>query len=116
MSAVEFSSLNKRDSVASISASFDFRQFTPRSKIPEMNSSASVFLLISARSFRQNHTSFKLVARPFRVHSYSASTMCRQHKRRRDAFHSQQVTLPRLHALQFGGDWERQNQVLGSRD
>ena len=28
MSAVEFSSLNKRDSVASISASFDFRQFT----------------------------------------------------------------------------------------
>lgn len=28
MSAVEFSSLSKRDSVASISSAFDFRQFT----------------------------------------------------------------------------------------
>ena len=32
MSALEFSTSNKRDSVASISSAFDFRQFTPPNK------------------------------------------------------------------------------------
>ena len=32
MSAVEFPSYNKRDSMASISSAFDFRQFTPTNK------------------------------------------------------------------------------------
>ena len=54
------------------------------------------------------------MAGPFRFHSYSVTTLRRWHKKWRRLFQSQQVTMPRLHALQPGGDWKREKQIFWS--
>ncbi|KAJ7386355.1 hypothetical protein OS493_008476 [Desmophyllum pertusum] len=117
MSAVEFSSLNKRDSVASISASFDFRQFTSKIK-----NTGNEFLGLSlpldlSTLFQTEPYEFQgswpdhFVSTPTLLPPCVVSTK----EEETPSIHDKSRCLG-LHALQFGGDWERQNQILGSRD